>query len=63
MTIQKGQATRYSARDPTKLCIFPENSTEDLELRREHWWGYVSVYENIPEKLQHLPPNSCRNFT
>ena len=26
-------------------------------------WCYVSIYENAPTKLLHLPPKSCHNFT
>ena len=26
--------------------------------RREHCWGYISIYENTPKKLPHLPPKS-----
>ena len=25
--------------------------------------GFLSIYENTPQKLLHLPPKSCRNFT
>ena len=38
------------------LRISSESSAEDLRSRREHRWGYVSIYENTPEKLLHLPP-------
>ena len=39
------------------------NSAEGLWSRREHCWGYVSIFENTPKKLLHLFPKSCRNFT
>ena len=56
-------AKRKSARNLKNLCILSENSAEGLGSRREHCWGYVSIYENIPEKLLHLPPKSCHSFT
>ena len=34
-----------------------------LRSRRERCWGYLSICENTPEKLLHLPPKSCHNFT
>ena len=30
--------------------------------REECCWGYMSIYENAPKKLQHLPPKSCSTF-
>ena len=45
-----------TARDRKKLCILPEN------LAGEHYWGYIFIYENTPEKLPHLPPKSICNF-
>ena len=44
------------------LCILPENFA-GLGSRKERCWGYAFVYENTPEKLLHLPPKSCCNFT
>ena len=29
----------------------------------ERCWCYVSIYENAPQKLPHLPVKSCHNFT
>ena len=37
-----------------------ENSPEGIGCWREHCWGYVSIYENTPEKLPHLPPKSVQ---
>ena len=42
---------------------FAGNSAEGLGARREHCWGYISVFENTPKKLLHISPKSCRNFT
>ena len=42
---------------------FAGNSAEGLRSRREHCWGYISVFENTPKKLPHLSPKICRNFT
>ena len=50
------------ARDCKNLCILLENSAEGLGFSREHCWGYISIYENIPKKLPHLHPKSCCNF-
>ena len=41
---------------------FVGNSPEGLWSRKEHWWDYVSVFENTPKKL-HPSPKSCHNFT
>ena len=50
MTTQKGQShTRYSAWDPKNLCNLTENLAGGLGSRTEH--GYVSVFDNTPEKL------------
>ena len=49
------KATRYSARDLKSLCILLENLGEGLGSRRGCCWGYISVYENTPKKLPHLP--------
>ena len=42
---------------------FPGNSVEGLGSRRECYWDYVSVFENMPKKLLHLSPKRCHNFT
>ena len=50
MATRKGQShTRYSAWDLKNLCIFTENLAGGLGSRKEH--GYVSVFDNTPEKL------------
>ena len=54
MTTQKAKAKRKSASDLKNL---PENSAECLGSSRERCWGYMSINENAPEKLLHLPPN------
>ena len=43
------------------LGILPENVAEGLGSRREHCWGYISVNENIPEKLW-IYQKSCHTF-
>ena len=53
---KKAKAKRKSARHIKNLHILPGNSAEDLGSRREHWWGYISMYENTPKKLLRLPP-------
>ena len=63
MTTRKDQSERKSAWDLKNLRILPENSAERLASRRQRCWGRVSIYENTTEKLPHLPPKSCRNFT
>ena len=40
---------------------FAENSAEGLRSRREHCWGYVSVYENT-HSYGIFPLKSCHNF-
>ena len=40
-----------------------ENSAWGLRSRREHCWGYISIYKNTPKKLPHLPPKSWNNLT
>ena len=47
-----------SAGDLKNLHILQENSTEGLGPRRERCQGYVSIYENTPKTLLHLPPKS-----
>ena len=47
---------RYTALRFKNLCILPENSAEGLVSRREHCWVYVSICENTPKRLPHLPP-------
>ena len=59
----RARAKRKSARDLKNLVILQENSAEGLRPRREHCWDYVSIYENTPEKLPHLSPKRCCNFT
>ena len=39
-----------------------KNSAEGLEPRRECCWDCVSIYENTPEKVRHLPPKNCCNY-
>ena len=51
ITTQKGQSQKKSSKDLKNLRILPENSSEGLRFRREHCWGYVSIYENAREKL------------
>ena len=63
MTAQKAKDERKSARDIKKLRILLENSAESLGSRRECCLGYLSIYEYTPEKLLHLPPKSCHNFS
>ena len=41
---------------------FAGNSAEGLRSTRQHYWGYVSVYENTPKKLLRISPKSCCNF-
>ena len=41
---------------------FAGNLAEGLGSRREHCWGYVSVFENTTKRLPHLSPKSCHNF-
>ena len=53
---KKTRAKRKSARDLKNLHILPESSAEGLGSRTEHCWGYISIYENTPKKLPHLPP-------
>ena len=60
---KKAKTARYSDWGLKSLCILPENSAEGLGSRTEHWWGYTSVYKNTSEKLLHLSPKSCHNFT
>ena len=36
---------------------------QKIQQRREHWWSYVSIYDNSHEELLYLPPKSCCNFT
>ena len=42
---------RKSARDLKILQILPENSAKVIGWRREHCWGYISIYENTPKNL------------
>ena len=59
------KVARYSTRDLKNLWILPENSAKCLGSRRECCCGYISIYENSPKKLQHLPslsPEVCRSF-
>ena len=55
MTTQKAKVERKLARDLRNLRILPENSEKGLMSRWEHCWGYVSINENTPKKLLHLP--------
>ena len=48
MTTKKGKAARYSARDLRILLIFQQGA---LGTRRECCLGYISIFENTPEKL------------
>ena len=48
---KKAKVTRYSTSDLKTLHILPENAAGALRSRRECCRGYVSVYENTPEKL------------
>ena len=43
MTTQKGQATKFSARDFKNLCTLPENSVESLRSKMERYWVYPSM--------------------
>ena len=47
---------RYTALKFKNLCILPDNSAEGLVSKREHCWVYVSICENTPKRLLHLPP-------
>ena len=42
-THKKAQVKRKSARDLKNLSILLKNSTDGLESRSEHRWGYVSM--------------------
>ena len=42
---------------------FARNSEEGLRSRKECCQGYISIYEDAPEKLLPLPPKSCHNVT
>ena len=35
----------------SKIYILAENLAESLGSRRERCWGYVSIFQNTPEKL------------
>ena len=41
---------------------FAGNSSEGLRSRREHCWGYISIFENTSKNLLYLSPKSCHNF-
>ena len=60
---RKATAERKLAGDLKNLHVLPQNSAEGLGSRRQRCWCFVSVYENTPKKLPHLPPKSCHNFT
>ena len=60
---KKAKAEKKSVMDLKNLCLLLENSVEGLASRRQHCWGYISLYENICKKLLHLPTKSCHNFT
>ena len=60
---KKTKVVRYSARDYKNVHILRENSAGCLGSRRERCCGYVSVYENSPEKFLHVPPKICCSFT
>ena len=51
---KKAKAERKSAKVLKNLRILPESSVEELGSRREHCWGYTSIYENSPKKLLQL---------
>ena len=51
MTTKKAKAARYSARDLKNLLILLENLAGALGTRRECCLGYISIFENTPEKL------------
>ena len=59
MTTQNGQNQKKIRKFYTLL----KNSAGGLGFRREHCWGYVSIYENAPKKLLHHAPKRCYNFT
>ena len=39
---------------PTESTHFAGNSAEGLRSRREHCWGYISIYKNTLKKLLQL---------
>ena len=63
MTTKKGQSHKKISWDLKNLCILPENSAERLRPSRDCCWGYISIFENTPQKMPHLSLKSCCNFT
>ena len=48
---KKAKAERKSSRNCKNFHVLPENLAKGLGSRREHCWGYVSIYENTPGNL------------
>ena len=46
-----------------KVYAFCQKIQQKTSSPGECCWCYVSIYENAPIKLLHLPPKSCHNFT
>ena len=46
-----------------KIYTFWQKIQQKTSGPGEPCWCYVSIYENAPKKLPHLPHKSCHNFT
>ena len=62
MLHKKAKAEIKSGRNLKNLSIFPEDLAEGIGSRRKRWWGYVSIYDNTPKKLPHLPPKLAQLY-
>ena len=51
MTTQKDKSHKILSLGSQKFLHFAEKLAGDLKSRRERYWGYVSTFEIIPEKL------------
>ena len=60
-TTQKGQSQKKISYGSLKSMHFARNFSRRPRVQES--WCYVSIYENAPKKLPHLPRKSCHNFT
>ena len=63
VTTQKAKVERKSARDIKNLRILPKKFSRRPQAQERALHGYVSIYENTPKKLPHLPSRSWNNFS
>ena len=63
VTTQKGQSQKKISYGYLKFTHFAKKINREPRAQERLLLGYVSIYENTPKKLPHLPPKSCNNFT